>query len=100
MAQGNMWVDSLWITRKESLSIDGISRETSVGMSIKNDYRAATTDIYDKADKALNRLLEEEKERWLNQETMVKERDSVFTRIKKQKEKKTNGGESDEETIK
>jgi len=68
--RGTIWVDSLWITRQESISIGGVKREVSVGMMVKNDYRATSKELYSKLDKALSMLIEEEKSKWLDIKSM------------------------------
>mgnify|MGYP001161687732 CR=1 FL=1 len=68
--KGQMWVDTVWVTRRESVTIGKITREASVGMSVKNDYQALAKDVYSKADKAVEMLLDQERAKWLNQEEM------------------------------
>lgn len=75
--RGNIWVDALWITRQESIIVGNVRREISVGMSVKNDYRASTRELYPKLDKALSMLIEEEKAKWLNTEEMKKINDTL-----------------------
>ena len=78
---GNVWVDSLWTTRKESITLkdgnDVVTREISVGMSVKSDNKTASVVLHEKLDKALSKLIEDEKDAWLNAELMKRERKHV-----------------------
>lgn len=75
---GNVWVESLWTTRKEAITIqdggDEITREISVGMSVKSDNRTPSAVLYEKLDQALSKLIEDEKDKWLTEEIMKRER--------------------------
>ena len=77
-ANGTVWVESLWTTRKEAITIkdggDEITREISVGMSVKSDNRTPSAVLYEKLDQALSKLIEDEKDKWLNEEIMRRER--------------------------
>lgn len=75
--RGNIWVDTLWITRQESITVGNVRREVSVGMSVKNDYRATLQEIYPRVDKALSMLVEEEKSKWIDTDEMRKISDEV-----------------------
>jgi len=78
----NLWTDSLWQTYQESIDIivpdpdspDGpgsrITRKLSIGMSVKSDNRAPAKVLQYALSKALNSIMEEEKERWLDTHTM------------------------------
>jgi len=80
--KGQIWADAIWITRQESVTIGNVRREISVGMNVKNDYRATVKEIYPKAEKALEMLIEQERARWLNHEEM-RELDSKIKEIEK-----------------
>jgi len=77
-SNGNVWVDSLWTTRKESVTIkdgdDEITREISVGMSVKSDNRTPSAVLHEKLDQALSKLIEDEKDKWLTEELIKRER--------------------------
>ena len=75
--ESNVWVDSLWTTRKESLSIkvgdDMLIREISVGMSVKADKGTPSAVLHQKLDQALTKLIEDEKDAWLTAELLKQE---------------------------
>lgn len=72
-----IWVDSLWVTRKESVTLsDGdneITREISVGMNVKSDNRASSSEMHAALNQALSSLIAKEKELWLEAELMRRE---------------------------
>lgn len=76
----NMWTESLWATRKESVTVtsgdDSITRDISVGMTIKGDKGVKSGELYAALDQALDNLMAVEKEKWLN--TAVLERERVL----------------------
>lgn len=74
MGNQKAWVDSLWLTHKESITVgdvmDGeVVREINVGIMLKNDQSVLAFDLYKAARKALNRIVEEEKELWARKGT-------------------------------
>jgi hypothetical protein len=75
--ENNVWVDSLWTTRKECISIkvgdDVLTREISVGMSVKSDNRTPSSVLHDKLNQALTKLIEDEKDAWLTAELLKQE---------------------------
>ncbi len=75
------WVDSLWVTRKESIILrdgdDVISREISVGMSVKSERGIPSSVLHEKLNTALTKLIEDEKDNWLSAELIKRERDHV-----------------------
>jgi len=79
--EGNVYVESLWLTRKEGVLIkdgdDVITREISVGMSVKSTDHTNSTILYEKLDQALTKLIEEEKDSWLTAQLIKRERDHV-----------------------
>lgn len=76
--ESNIWVDSLWTTRKESVILkdgdDIISREISVGMSVKADKGTQSAVLHEKLNQALTKLIEDEKDAWLTAELIKRER--------------------------
>ncbi len=72
-----IWVESLWVTRKESLTIqlgeDTVTREISVGMTVKSENRTTSPVLHAALDKSLAVLIQREKELWLDQELMKRE---------------------------
>jgi hypothetical protein len=74
---GMVWAESLWITRRESLSIDGIQREVSLGMAVKNDYKETSSRLYLIAEKAITKLFEQEEEKWLSKKNMHSKLESI-----------------------
>lgn len=79
--EANVWVDSLWTTRKESVTIqvgeDIISREISVGMSVKADKGTPSAVLHEKLNQALTKLIEDEKDAWLTAELVKREKDHL-----------------------
>jgi hypothetical protein len=79
--ESNIWVDSLWTTRKESVILkdgdDIISREISVGMSVKADKGTPSAVLHEKLNQALTKLIEDEKDAWLTAELIKRERHQV-----------------------
>jgi len=84
--ESNVWVDSLWTTRKESIILkdgdDIISREISVGMSVKADKGTPSAVLHEKLNQALTKLIEDEKDAWLTAELIKRERHQVKESIK------------------
>lgn len=77
MGTPNMWVEALWLTRKEAVTIEDpngemVTREISVGMTVKSDKSARSENMYHSLKKALSRIIEEEKEEWLDSHLMKK----------------------------
>jgi len=103
----NLWTDSLWQTYQESIDIivpdpdspDGpgsrITRKLSIGMSVKSDNRAPAKVLQYALSKALNSIMEEEKERWLDTHTM-KEEISAIRRRKPEDGGEDKGAEPDQ----
>jgi len=79
--ENNVWVDSLWTTRKESITIkvgeDVLTREISVGMSVKSDNRTPSSVLHDKLNQALTKLIEDEKDAWLTAELLKREQEHL-----------------------
>lgn len=79
MGNTNMWVDGLWLTHKESVTIkdpvsgDSVTREISVGMTVKSDRTARSDAMYTALRTSLNVIVEEEKETWLESHLMKEE---------------------------
>ncbi len=84
--ESNVWVDSLWTTRKESIILkdgdDIISREISVGMSVKADKGTPSAILHEKLNQALTKLIEDEKDAWLTAELIKKESHQVKESVK------------------
>ena len=84
----NVWVESFWLTRRESVTIgdpdggESITRDFSVGMTVKSDGSAKSDGMYKALDKALNVIIEEEKEKWMNSYLMDKERTKLKEKLK------------------
>jgi len=74
----HIWVESLWLTRKEGISLkdgdDLVQREVSLGMTVKCDDRSPSIALYDALERALVVIMEEEKKRWLSEELIRRER--------------------------
>lgn len=76
MSSPKIWVESFWLTHKESVTLgdhetgDAITRDISVGMTVKSDKSARSDAMYEALRKALNRIVEEEKEQWLESHKM------------------------------
>jgi len=72
-----IWVESLWVTRKESITIkigdEDVTREISVGMTVKAENRVQSAQLYDALNRSLSLLIEAEKDHWLNEELMRRE---------------------------
>jgi len=89
----HLWTDSLWQTYQESIEVivpnaddptgpgHRITRKISLGMSVKSDNRAPAKILQYSLSKALNVLMEEEKERWLDSKAMELEIDKIKRRF-------------------
>ena len=78
----HLYIDSLWQTYQESVDLvvpdpanpegpgSRITRKLSIGMSVKSDNRAPAKVLQFALSRALNGLMEEEKERWLEPKSM------------------------------
>lgn len=79
--ESNVWVDSLWTTRKESIILkvgdDLLTREISVGMSVKADKGTPSAVLHQKLDQALTKLIEDEKDAFLTAELIKRERENL-----------------------
>ena len=73
----SIWVESLWVTRKESITLvdgdDVVSREISVGMTVKSENRTSSAVMHESLNRALTGLIEKEKAVWLEAEIMKRE---------------------------
>jgi hypothetical protein len=62
-----VWVESLWLTHKESVSIldahgnPSITKDIQVGLTVKSDGSASADDMYKTARREVTRMLDEEK---------------------------------------
>jgi hypothetical protein len=65
------YVDSMWLSRGGTISkeINGlrVERSINVGLTMKATDRVASRELYERVQRAVNNLVEEEKERWLNE---------------------------------
>ena len=99
----HVWVESLWTTRKESITVkvgdDEVTREISLGMTVKSDNRTPSSVLHEKLDQALSKLIEEEKDRWLTQELMKREKAHLKESIKGMDELIDGAHEEDEDDI-
>lgn len=110
--RNNLWVDSLWQTYQESIDLvvpdedpakpgKRITRKLSIGMSVKSDNRAPSSVLHFALSEALNIIMEEEKEKWLDSKVMEQEIENIKSKLSssKVKEEVQNGGATtDEET--
>lgn len=75
--KSTIWVESLWATRKESISVqigdDTVTRELSLGMTVKSENRITSAELYEALNKALSHLIEKERQLWLDAELMKRE---------------------------
>jgi adenosyl cobinamide kinase/adenosyl cobinamide phosphate guanylyltransferase len=71
----NLYPESFWKTIKESITKvvgdEVITREISIGMTVKSDTRAPSPVMYDRLTTALNIYMDAEHEEWLNQDKMI-----------------------------
>lgn len=83
----NKWMESFWLTRKESVTVgdpgsgENITREFSVGMTVKSDGSAKSDELYKAVDRSLNIIIEEEKENWMNSHLMNKEKEMLKKKL-------------------
>jgi hypothetical protein len=81
------WMESFWLTRKESVTVgdpgtgETITREFSVGMTVKSDGSAKSDELYKAVDRSLNIIIEEEKENWMNSHLMNKEKELLKKKL-------------------
>lgn len=85
--KSSIWVESLWVTRKESISVkigdDTVTREISVGMTVKSEDRATSPVLHEALNKSLSFLIEKEKELWLDAELMRREGQDLHDELTK-----------------
>lgn len=85
---GTKWMESFWLTRKESVTVadpgsgESVTREFSVGMTVKSDGSAKSDELYKAVDRSLNIIIEEEKETWMNSHLMNKEKEALKSKLK------------------
>lgn len=83
-------VESMWLTHRESVTItdpgtgEAITRDFSIGMTIKSDGEKKSDEMYQILRRSLNVIVEEEKETWFDNHHMKSE-------VKELKEKIANG---------
>jgi hypothetical protein len=76
---GKVWVESMWLTHRESITLgeeesnETITRDFSAGMTIKSDGTVKSDEMYTALKRALNVIVEEEKETWLDSHHMKRE---------------------------
>jgi hypothetical protein len=72
--KSHIWTESIWVTRKENCTLkvgdDVVTREFSIGLTVKSDDRSPSSVLYEKLDAALEALIACEKEKWLNDHKM------------------------------
>lgn len=84
---GNKWMESFWLTRKESVTVgdpssgESVTREFSVGMTVKSDGSAKSDELYKAVDRSLNIIIEEEKESWMNSHLMNREKELLKKKL-------------------
>lgn len=76
------WPKSMWLTRKESMSIEingqRIERESSFGMSIETDLKTGGGEMRNRLVKAVTVAMNEERESYLSEEIMkLRMRDTI-----------------------
>lgn len=103
---GNVKVDSFWLTRRESITIgdpesgESVSRDFSIGMTVKSDGTVRSDELYKAVNRSLNKIIEEEKDNWMDNYLMSKERDSLKKKLEdnanKVREEGTDSDKSDQ----
>lgn len=85
ISSGQAIVKSIWLTRKESVTLEiddkTITREISIGLTVSPEGNITYNNLYKSAAIALTRLVEEEKESWLERNAMGKEINSFTSKI-------------------
>ncbi len=82
MDEQKVWVESLWLTRKENVSVEVngevTARESSIGMTVKGERGTKSSVLYEALDIAINKIIDQEKEHWLD--NVVIQREALLTK--------------------